>query len=638
MKTNFWKSAAAFVVGLAAVVACQPASITPVFPDKVITNSDVTTTEETIKFTANLDWEVSVPQETIAFFWLEDADGNQRKWIKGEAGEATVKVGITDEPDFDKDITCEVTLKMGEESRVIATYTLLKSVKEFKAFANVITDGNLTWKPEADGGGLKYDEQATTEVTLVYNGTYGFAMPFRFESGFNYDVDCPAWMEVSTNATSENPVGKRGVCEVIVSADLAKLTTDVTSGELKINVRNTSEVVATITVNLPNFSDFLLSEKSAVAIGLDGKYLDKDVCTFNVQTGSELAFVLVGKNDRGYWGTSTYGEYDSIATLETEAAGTGILNTYAVSVKFEENAGKERKAYLLAMPQESVDVLEAWTFGDEAGSYDVLPDEYAQYVITTFTQEGVKELLTVEGATYDKMPTNHDAYNSLVDAFGEIPIYVINATGAFTVISEEISKVKFYNYGLEPDNTLFAVEVIEGDPVKWKFSATDETYGFIEFQKIEYVSNEDDPQNPTEVVTTVAVAWVEYIPSSTPVVEGDPFAFVSPEVVSGATLVKFSESGIELPTDLQYTGISQENIYVLTYSQEEPGMASIIVPSMPDWGLAYGDPDSGAPYWLTYKLDEGTEDHIYVMMSEVGKVDFFTFNTNKYALVCTRTN
>ena len=56
MKTNFWKFAAAFVVGLAATVGCQKDSIPPVFPENVITNPDVTTTSETIEFTANLDW------------------------------------------------------------------------------------------------------------------------------------------------------------------------------------------------------------------------------------------------------------------------------------------------------------------------------------------------------------------------------------------------------------------------------------------------------------------------------------------------------------------------------------------------------------------------------------------------------
>jgi hypothetical protein len=144
----------------------------------------------------------------------------------------------------------------------------LKSLKEFKAYANVITDGNLTWREE---GGFKYEEQPTTEATLVYNEIYGFALPFYFEAGFNYDVDCPEWMVVSNNAVSESPVGKRGNCEVIVSADLEKLTADVTSGELKIKVRNSDEVVSTIEINVPSLADFVLSEKATVNIGIDGK-------------------------------------------------------------------------------------------------------------------------------------------------------------------------------------------------------------------------------------------------------------------------------------------------------------------------------------------------------------------------------
>ena len=192
---------------------------------------------------------------------------------------------------------------------------------------------------------------------------------------------------------------------------------------------------------------------------------------------------------------------------------------------------------------------------------------------------------------------------------------------------------------MEQDNTLVAVEVIEGDPVKWKVSATDETYGFIEFQKTEYVSNEDDPQNPTEVVTTVAIAWVEYFPSDAPVAGGDVFSFAYPDNVSGAILMKLSDlegEDFELPSDFP-DGISAENIYILLYQTEWPNMASIKVPCLPDYGLAWGAPESGS-YWLTYDEDEDAENQIYVVMSETEQVDFFKFTVGStlYFLICTR--
>ena len=634
MKTNFWKSAAAFVVGMAAMVACQKEQMTPVFPQEVITNSDVTTTSESITFTANLDWELSVPQETIAFFWLEDASGNKLNKLSGKAGEVTVKVGITDEPDFNNDITCNVTLKMGEESKVVATYTLLKSVKEFKAFANVLTDGNLTWNTEE--GGFLYAEQPTTEVTLVYNETYGFIMPFAFEAGFNYDVDCPEWMNVTASALSENAVGKRGVSLVEVSANLEKLTAEDTAGDLKIKVRNSDEVVATIKVNMPSLADFILCSKSAVNIGIDGKYLGElDACEITVQTGVEKTFVLVGKNKNGYWGTSLYGEYKAATLISGKPVVNGPLTSYTLSIAFTANTGAPRYAYLLALTEEKAGLLEEWTFMDGAENENTLPELLLQDIITTFTQEGVKELFKVEGAECVKMPTYSDFYPAIVEMYGEIPAYIINATKEFAILSNEISGYALYNDGFVPTNDLFNFTLVEGDPIQFKFSATEATYGFIELQKVEFVDGQEEP-----VVTPLAVLWVEYIPSNEPVVEGDAIAFAFPTAVSNATLVKFSESGLNIDnlTDLKYCGVALDNIYVLTYNAEYPGMASITVPCMPDYGLAYGDPGSGAPYWLTYEVDEGTENQIYVLMSQVGQMDFFTFGQTGYALLCTRTN
>ena len=634
MKTNFWKSAAAFVVGMAAMVACQKEQLTPVFPQEVITNSDVTTTSESITFTANLDWELSVPQETIAFFWLEDESGNKLNKLSGKAGKVTVKVGITDEPDFNNDITCDVTLKMGEESKVVATYTLLKSVKEFKAFANELTNGNLAWNTEE--GGFLYEEQPTTEVTLVYNETYGFVMPFKFEAGFNYDVECPEWMNVTASALSENAVGKRGVSLVEVSANLEKLTAEDTAGDLKIKVRNSDEVVATIKVNMPSLADFILCSKSAVTIGIDGKYLGElDACELTVQTGVEKVFVLVGKNKNGYWGTSLYGEYQVATLTSKEPVVNGPLTSYKLSVEFTANEGAPRYAYLLALTEEKAGLLEQWTFMDGAENEDTLPELLLQDIITTFTQEGVKELFTVEGAQCEKMPTYSDFYLAIAEKYGEIPAYIISATKEFAILSNEISGYALYNDGFELTNDLFKFTLVEGDPIQFKFSATEETYGFIELQKVEYVDGQEEP-----IVTPLAVLWVEYYPSNEPVVEGDAIAFAYPTAVSGATLVKFSESGLNIDnlTDLKYSGVALDNIYVLTYNTEWPSMASITVPCLPDWGASYGNADSSPSWWLTYEEDEGFENQIYVLMSQVGQMDFFTFGQTGYALLCTRTN
>lgn len=623
MKTYFWKSAAAFVVGMAAMVACQKESILPVFPDEVITNSDVTTTSESITFTANLDWELSVPQETIAFFWLEDEDGNKLNKISGKAGEVTVKVGITDEPDFNNDITCDVTLKMGEESKVVATYTLLKSVKEFKAFANVITEGNLTWKTE---GGFKYDEQATTEVTLVYNETYGFVMPFYLEAGFNYDVDCPEWMEVSANATSENPVGKRGNCEVLVSANLEKLTADVTSGDLKIKVRNSDEVVATIKVNLPSLADFVLCSKNAVNIGIDGKYLGElDACELTVQSTADLTFVLAGLDADGFWTANTSNFPYEAATLTVgERTGNGIIKSQSVSVEFEANDGPARTAYLLAMPAALVTDVENGfnTFVNNAGKNEELPENFKNYVITTFTQEGVAvqegEVLTFENAEWAVMEAMNPWYSIIKNNVGQsVECFTAYAGSAFKIGSQvEIYGWQFINGAtMEEDEQLFTADFFDG---KLTLSASVATSGLVLLQGEEEV---------------FAAVYVEYTPSAAPAVE---ISFQQPEYVQGATLAKATDETF-IP-DVYNAGGTKENTWVLTYTTAQPSMAMLNVPCMPKWDSAYGNETASAAYWLTY--EPMGETSMYVDMKESGKTDFFLFEVGSttYALICTRTN
>ena len=636
MKTNFWKSAAAFVVGMAAMVACQKEQMTPVFPQEVITNSDVTTTSESITFTANLDWELSVPQETIAFFWLEDASGNKLNKLSGKAGEVTVKVGITDEPDFNNDITCDVTLKMGEESKVVATYTLLKSVKEFKAFADVITDGNLTWNTEE--GGFLYAEQPTTEVTLVYNEIYGFIMPFKFEAGFNYDVECPEWMNVTASALSENAVGKRGVSLVEVSANLEKLTAEDTAGDLKIKVRNSDEVVTTIKVNMPSLADFILCSKDAVNIGIDGKYLGElDACELTVQTTADLTFVLAGMENNGWWATSFNEDPSykySVATLTVgEAVVTGLLKTCTLSVAFTPNDAAERKAYLLAMPASEAAKFDNWA-ANEAAMNAPLNEDYKQYVITTFTQEGKaveKEILTIKDAEWTRMETTDDNYNWISGAFGELPVYIISATNEFKVSSDDIWNVKFYNMEGQLDEDLF---ILNPDFMpEWRFSATEETSGLIVFEK--WMGEGDYNPEEGDELTPFVAAYVEYVPSAE---SAAPFAFVYPDYVSGATLAPYAdaEALVGMSGEFAYQGVEASNVYELKYTSAMPQNAAITYSATPDQ-YPWNNWEGTAGYWLEYEFDADVQ-QMWIFMSTSGLTDYIVFRENmmmKYILVCT---
>ena len=90
MKTNFWKSAAAFVVGMAAMVACEknpePEYVAPVFPSETIEKNVEAGETVELQFTANLDWELSIPATEQNKYWLDDA-GMPASKVSGKAGD-----------------------------------------------------------------------------------------------------------------------------------------------------------------------------------------------------------------------------------------------------------------------------------------------------------------------------------------------------------------------------------------------------------------------------------------------------------------------------------------------------------------------------------------------------------------------
>ena len=122
-----------------------------------------------------------------------------------------------------------------------------------------------------------------------------------------------------------------------------------------------------------------------------------------------------------------------------------------------------------------------------------------------------------------------------------------------------------------------------------------------------------------------------------------PFSFAYPENVNGATLEKYTGPLLsEIKSEVY--GVDESLIYCLTYTSEEPSMAMVNCPCEPKGKASWKNYDESTGetipnYWLTYEM-EGSQ--MYVIMSEVGKEDYFVFENSSYqilgVLVCTRTN
>ena len=523
MKTNFLKSAAAFVVGMAAMVACQKEQMRPVFPEEVKESVESSTTVE-LSFEANMDWVLTVPQETIAYFWLEDAEGNKLAKLEGTAGKQTVTIGISEEPNFDNDVVCNVTLTMGEQSSVIATYTLPKAQRVFNAFPCKITDGDLTWKEE---GGLDYSNEAVTEATLVYNDVYGIVMPFIFESNFNYEVVAPEWVLVENSG--EETVGNKGTCTVRVSVNYANVPEGTNSAALQIKARNTETVVSTITLTLPDLSSYLNWDVlETIEFTGAGKYvgmvMEQDSYTSYITTAKDVKIFAVGNEvmygmEMGPFAGSDL-TWVNISTSEWDET-DGPVQTLSVSISLTANEGAAREAELYAIPASVAG--EDWntTLSPFTSDWTAVKPEYAQYKVATIKQEAagpVGDMVTLtstEGAEISTLDSSSEYYSYLSSEYGVSAIYNIDATTSFSVkTAKSFSNITRLGADGQVNNDLFTVEAASEFDLNITVNSTVATSGIIIFKDDFWVNFAAIVVNYTPA-TTGGSTLPEFVPTET---------------------------------------------------------------------------------------------------------------------------
>ena len=229
MKTNFWKSAAALALGVAAMVACQPEDspevIVPVFPEEVVEQNVEAGASVELTFEANQDWEVSIPASEQNRYWLDDA-GIPASKVSGKAGSQTVTVVFSEDEYYDENVLCEVTLSMGGQSQVIAKLTRLAINRTL----DVYTAETNTW------GGFKntYNAEKATALELVtFEGDPEYTQRIKVVANFDWSLSLPEWCEgqIRVAAGETAPESLSGQAGQVVEIDLkGKLTTDVKAG------------------------------------------------------------------------------------------------------------------------------------------------------------------------------------------------------------------------------------------------------------------------------------------------------------------------------------------------------------------------------------------------------------------------
>ena len=201
-----------FIAASFAVTACQPDN--PVedqkaeFPEAKEYNVAAGSTLD-LSFTANQDWEITVPQNSIQWFWIQDGSFKLYK-LTGKAGDQVITIGVSATEEFDVDRTCEVTLTMGGESKVIATLVRSAKEKTLALYSAVVTDGEIQFNE--DGSGYLYNEAEAENLELVWTGS-DFRLPVKVDANYNWTVKTPQWasIDVPENGTGQTEVNIMGV-------------------------------------------------------------------------------------------------------------------------------------------------------------------------------------------------------------------------------------------------------------------------------------------------------------------------------------------------------------------------------------------------------------------------------------------
>ena len=348
---NIYKSFAALVLGCAIFASCDktgPDTVAPVFPElieKTVAPGEVVT----VTVEANLDWEISVPENTLQWFWIQDGSFQLYK-VSGKAGAAEIVIGVSDQEEFDQNRTCEVTMKMGGESKVIAKLMRPSKAKTLEVRTAVVEDGEVQF---TDEGEYAYEASEAESIDLIWTGS-DFRLPVKVVSNYPWSIRTPEWarLDVPTDAAGEK--------DLIVYGVPSEYPLEAASGKLQFMAGD--EVVKEYALNIPGCEDIF-----SYSVGMSLSEIEFNFAG-NVKT---VAGFVEGPVTASITGTSKAsvfaaevaadGTYDlenpvTPSWLHVEVAeydlteGADVLQERGVVVSADFNEGDDRSAVLVFMP------------------------------------------------------------------------------------------------------------------------------------------------------------------------------------------------------------------------------------------------------------------------------------------------
>lgn len=380
MKTNFWKSAAALTLGLAAMVACEkgpkeePKNEAPVFPTEVIEKNVEAGETVELTFAANLDWELSIPASEQTKYWLDDA-GMPASKVSGKAGNQTVSVVFSEDEYYDENVLCNVTLTMGGQSKVIAKLTRLAINRSLEVYTAEKSD----WSFKSTYG----TEKATALELTTFTGDVTYTLPIQVVANYDWSLALPEWCEGAIK-DAESLSGKAGqVVEVLLTGKLSEAVKAGATGFAKFIDAADNAKSEDLALSLPAFENRIeFTEPATMDFAADGTASHPTLAYVLGMKG----FVVKALEYDGTWHATSFADWVT-ATVDPESATQDILQQVAFTLSVSENTGSDRVADLFVFPASMANVkVEDLCNPNKCDEFN---DEYAPYHVGRVTQAGV---------------------------------------------------------------------------------------------------------------------------------------------------------------------------------------------------------------------------------------------------------
>lgn len=422
---------------------------TPVFPEAV--EAEIIPGDSyTLSFETNMRWEASIPASASQNFYIEDGE-HKVLTQSGEAGKAEVTIRTYEIENFDETPSCEVTLTVGGESKVIATLTITKQERTLALYTSQMEDGDFLYNAE-EGLSYAYNEEPATTIDLVWPvARSGYMYPIMIEANF-------AWRlaEKSDWIAEEDYTGEAGKVEILLKADPTKYPLDGDQeGKFVLCARNNPELKYAYTVTIPACRDYFdisgfVAESRFNAQGQfysasGSSWVDQGMHGYIVSANDPVIykFFEVTEMSGSYLDAEDTSWINIKSTLSDE---NNVLKTYRYDITVAENAtDKARKGVILALPASvAANISDPYEL---AGTE--INEEYQKYIVTTLNQAAETsgdfvefyEDLGAEMAQYytlSELPKNEFPYE---DKWASVPaIYNLTYT---TEMAGEMAELKF---------------------------------------------------------------------------------------------------------------------------------------------------------------------------------------------------